>query len=819
MSNASREFVGKTKDIFLAEPLTRKGRMALTNIKVNMSEDEFYGAIYVEPFSEYAKKNENEIIEINKIDADVDQGSYQDIVDLNVLQNAKEEFEKAIKELNDALFVIKGVAGSGKTTYLHKLLRDIRGKTDMHIYNFEEVRQSNAFMADFFDLEKLYRNNVYKFLSILLMEVSKILGKGSKTDEEHYKLIRKITSIYKNNFQVTEEDLPNSQLMETNVDVKEQQELFELLQQYVRKEMNYKELSNQLKNKLMMRFQSDKTDAISDLTYITGFIIRLYFCMSKLTLKKNLCVIDNIETFVLYDEQNPIQQCELETIIHGCYDAAVKVREILNPIQKIKGYNTFYGFLIVTRETTASTVLCDFDHYNDLKRENEINISEWFCAEEIFENKKNFCKKRGVKIDENCYFECYQNILCDFSAYRWGLNGIISKMYKHSHRRNVECVPEAISVMPEQEIKYFNDLWKVASMGEIYKSGLKTVCRKYILRILIDNVQRKGYFDKLMVENLDIEYNKRNLDNREKILLCKPQKNESNSYARKIATILHRYALENGEEKYISFPRLLKAVLKQPYMPSTITKNQVINLGKILFLMNETRNEITNWTSLVCIKYDSSIIYSETKLCEVLYEQWEEYLDKNIAIDDTSRFGIKITEAGSFFAKILADFEYFACRFLSKEPPLFSKENIKVIYVNGKKSFRAVEIINIIRKKAFNCIDEILEKDFDFFSDGGSGIKRSPDFFKMYEGEYSWIYKDSINANGLVHPYRILTQHQGYISNYLDYVERFIPISYFDNSQDKTLLLDKVKLQLIKYSNKYNELIKNYPEYFRKNKL
>lgn len=816
MRNVSREFVGKTKDIFLAEPLTRKGRMALTNMKMDMTEDEFYDTIYVEPFSEYIKESESEIVAINQMDADVDQGSYQDIIDLKVLQNTKEEFEKSIKELNDALFIIKGVAGSGKTTYLHKLLRDMSENIEMHIYNFEEVRQSNAFMADSFDLEELYGNNVYKFLSILLAEISKILGKKTKTDEEHHKIIDKITSIYKSHFQVTEEELPHSPLKETNIDIKEQQELFNILCQYAHKEINYKELSNQLINKLMLRFHSKKTDEVSDLTYVTGFIIRLYFCISKICLKKHLCVVDNIETFVLYDEQHPIQQCELESIIHGCYDAAIKVREILNPLQKIKGYNTFYGFLVVTRETTASTVLCDLEHYNDLKKENEIDISEWFCTDEIFEHKTIFCKERGVELEDNCYFDCYQNVLCDFSAYRWGLNGIISKMYKHSHRRNVECVPEAISVMPEQEIKYFNELWKMTNGGETYKSGLKVLCRKYILRILIDNVQRKGYFDNLMVENLDLDHNKRNLDNRDKILSSKPQKDESNSYARKIATILHRFALEYGNEKYVSFPRIIKAILKQRYMPNAITKEQITNLGKILFLMNETRNEITNWTSLVCIKYDSSIVYSEAKLCKILFEQWNNYLNKTIELDDTSKFGVKITEAGTLFAKILADFEYFACRFLSKEPPLFSKENIKVIYVNGKRSFRAVEIIHIVRIKAFSCINEILERDFEFFSDGGAGENHSPNFSKMYDSKYSWIYKDSAKAKAFVHPYRILTQHQGYIANYLDYVDRFVPNSSFDHPQDKELLLEKIKMELSQYTNKFNELLRSYPEYFGK---
>lgn len=815
MSSASEEFIGKVKDIFLIEPLTQKGRMAMTNMGMYMTKEEFFNSIYVEPFSVYGKEYTSEMESVNT-DADVDQSSYKDIVDLNVLLTQKGEFEKSIKNLNDALFIIKGVAGSGKTTYLYNLLRSMQEKIDAHIYNFEEVRQSNAFMATSFDLKLLYSNNVYKFLSIILLEISKIIGKGKKNQNEHYEYIKKISDIYRNSFLVTEDKLQNSMLFETNVDIEEQQELFDLLQKFLDKEIDYNNLSKQLKMRFMDRFNSGETDAISDLSYIVGFVIRLYYCVSKITLKKHLFIVDNIETFLPYDKTHPIQQCELESIIHGCYDAAVQVREILNPLQKIEGYDTFYGFLVVTRETTASTVLCDFEHYNDFKKENEMDISEWFCTEEIFENKKGFCRRNGLDFEENCYFECYQNILSDFSAYRWGLNGIISKMYKHSHRRNIECVPEAICVRPEKEIAYFNKLWKIVSEGGINKSGLKAVCRKYILRILLDNVQRKQYFDKIMVENLDLEYEKRDLNHREQILSSKPHKKESNSYARKIATILHRVSLNKGKDKYISFPRILKAVLKQPYLPNSIANRQIKDFGKILFLMNETRNELTNWTSLICIKYDSSQEYSESNLCNILIEQWQDYQDKKVELDDVSKYGVKITEAGELFAKILADFEYFACRFLSKEPPLFSLENIKPFYIDGQRSFRAIEIINIVRKKSFSCINEIIERDYSFFSNPGSRVNCKPNFTKMYDDDFSWVYKDSTKAKALVHPYRILTQHQGYLTSYFDYLERFVPENCFDKPQDKVMLLDMIKEQLSYYTNKIDELSDSYPEYFRK---
>lgn len=817
MSEASKEFIGMVKDIFLAEPLTKKGRTALLNISMGMTEDEFFDTIYVEPFSIYNKKNEIDTECVN-IDSDVDQTSYKDIVDLKVLSVQKDEFERSIRNLNDALFIVKGVAGSGKTTYLYELIRSMSDDIDTHIYNFEEVRHSNAFMGTSFDLKKLYSNNVYKFLSIILLEISKVIGKGEKTQDEHYEFIKKISEIYINSFMVTEDKLKKLKLSETNVDIEEQQELFDLIHKFAEREINYNALSIELKEKFINRFNSEETDAISDLSFCVGFTVRLYYCVSKIIKKKQLFVVDNIETFLPSDKTHPIQQCELEGIIRGCYDAAVQVREILNPLQKTEDYDTFYGLLVVTRETTLSTVLSDLEHYNDFKRENEIDISEWFCTEEIYENKKKFCKCKGVKFEENCYFECYKNVLSDFSVYRWGLNGIISKMYKHSHRRNIECVPEAICVRPENEITYYNSLWKIIKEGETPISGLKAVCRKYILRILLDNVQRKQYFDKLMVENLDLDYKKRNLHERDYILSCKPHREDSNSYARKIATVLHRAAMNQGNDIYISFPRILKTVLETPYTAVGDLEISIIKFGKILFLMNETRNEMTNWTSLVCIKYDSSQEYSEANLCNILVEQWKAYLNNEINLDDTSKYGVKITEAGEFFAKILADFEYFACRFLSNEPPLCSLENLKPIFINGKRSFRAVEIINIVREKAFSCIDEIIERDCSFYANNThSGCRGSKayNFNKMYNDEYSWIYKDSVNAKAVVHPYRILTQHQGYLANYLDYISRFVPENYFEDELDKQKLLDMVKNQNASYSDKLADLLEKYPEYFR----
>lgn len=109
------------------------------------------------------------------------------------------------------------------------------------------------------------------------------------------------------------------------------------------------------------------------------------------------------------------------------------------------------------------------EHYDDFQKRNEIDISKWFSTEKIVANKLFYFDYRGFQFDDNNYLECYKNVLCDFSVYQLGMNSVVSKMYKNSHRRNFECVPDAIALRPLSEIKYFNKMWKIADSGEVEK--------------------------------------------------------------------------------------------------------------------------------------------------------------------------------------------------------------------------------------------------------------------------------------------------------------------------------------------------------------
>ena len=679
------------------------------------------------------------------------------------------------------------------------------------------MRQSFPFLSDSIDLKGLFSSNVYKFIAVLLGTASELLWKGKKSTDAHRKYIDNIISAYDQYIHVPEDRLSESLHKYPNVDTEEQQEIFEILRKYAKKKIDYNNLTHMLKQKFTYRFSSDITDGLSDLTFVSGFLVRLFFCHATIDQKKHLCVIDNIETFVRYDPDHPIVECELELIVKGCLDATRKSREILIPIQKEIDYQTFYGFLLVTRETTVSTALYDLDQSADYKKETEIDISSWFCTSDIYRNKRDFCNKKGISLENNHYVEAYCNILGDNSTYRWGLKGIASKMFKNSHRRNVECLPDALASIPEREIQYFNLQWdKARKYRQPSYSSLRTLCRKYILRVLFDHVHRKGYFDMLMVGTPELDMRGQSLQYFDDIIARKSQYLENNSFARKISTILHLVSFNHDSERYISFPRLIHSILKRPNLPYEPTREDIYDIGRTLFIMNETRNQRTNWTSLVCIKFTNRERYNIHNLCEIMQTQWKNYKNNPDMIDNTMEFGVRITKAGSFFAKILPDFEFFACRFLPHEPALLSLENIKPFYIKKERIFRAIAIIRVVQAKAFACVDEIIMKDKEFFSAPGSANGVPLDFTLMYQREYSWLYKESKGDDPCVHPHRILTQHSGYISNYIDYISRFVSENTFEKSDDKEKLLTLARNELSGYKEKITQLRNEFPSYFSK---
>ena len=787
-------------NVLLADPLTTKGKGALTSLGIKISELEYLNDFYIEPFTLYNRALEEALDE----HADPDM-KYVNKVELNTLISKKDSFETRLKQLVDSLFVIKGGAGSGKTTYVHHLQQEC-DNIKFYFCDFEQSRKAISLFGIPYDFKEKYDNNVWKFISNISAQITLILFDDEIISKfgNHKEYIKKIYNIYTQYFSILKGP-------KTVVDEENMWEFFSVLHDYVNEDYTYSQLQFRLKELVVNKFNEfeDKKLHKEAVTYICGIIIRVLFCLSKASenmgiKKKYVCVIDNIEYFVPFDETHPIQECELQLILDGVYDSVTRIRPIINTWKELfDRYNTFFGFLLVTRDTSVS--LADYRHYDDFMKESEINISTWFCADDIYEKKAKHFEHLLEELKENQFYIAYNNIIGDMSQYNWGMHDFICKMYNYNFRRIVFDVVNALSKQPESDIVYFNSKWKQC-LENPNLQATKHLCRKFVFRMLLNSIQETNYFDDLLVEKRNASLRRRST------------KKEESSYARKIATTLHRINLEEhlqNNNGFVDFPRIIKAVLKPPYIERP-SKKQIVDLASILYLMNETRNEKTNWSPLIMIKFDSELVYNKENLASKMIEQWNAYINNNHQDANFEKYGVRITFAGSFFAKMVPDFEYFACRFAPDYPALMVRENLKSCKSkSGKPSYQCLELIRTVRDNAFQCIDEIIERDSDFFKCIEGASKSTNRFSPLYDRSslYKWIYVSDKKNNSLIsHPIRILNHQIGYLQHFREYVNE-LPEEQLASSDKENILL-KLESEIRKYSNKSQSVVEKYPDYF-----
>src|SRR5699024_10776003 len=159
-----------------------------------------------------------------------------------------------------------------------------------------------------------------------------------------------------------------------------------------------------------------------------------------------------------------------------------------------------------------------------------------------------------------------------------------------------------------------------------------------------------------------------------------------------------------GTREYVTFPEIIRSVLKPPYLSNVPTDQHIEDLAAIMYLMNETRNEMTNWAPLIMIKFDNEQVYNKETLIKELKKQWRLYKEKGGKEkykNYFNKYGVHITTSGAFFAKMVPDFEYFACRFADKYPALMVRENFKKV---GEDSYQCIELINVVKENAFWCV-------------------------------------------------------------------------------------------------------------------
>ena len=526
---------------------------------------------------------------------------------------------------------------------------------------------------------------IYKMISILLIKIDSLLANSTNMDENTYKL--ELQKIYDNYLEFY-----------VKYNNKEYLEMFDIINQYLTSKLVYSYNTftdeNDFCKKLYYYFSkicnfnntSIKDDNVSDIiSQLLEIIITIIICKygkkeNKLVIVDNVYLtFDNIEHFIENNKVYNEDIVEITTTIQDFIDSQ-------GSILKNCDFYSCFKFVLVVRDTTNKMISPTNSHNEDFYK-NTVDISNWYDTVEIYNKKLEYYDTSGILDSIHNYMFIKKSIHYIFEDRTYtGLNTTLNYMYNNNKRRITRYLFDAISLYPKRFIKYV-ELWEKSKKTDgIISRIYKHVSRSIVKRSLYDIIEKTLYFENL--KSIDTNKDETGL-----------------GLARRILTIMYRFnpALEDCDN-YISFNTLISELLDSPChsrLNTELIKNRIKTIVDILYLLNNSNIDETNWCQLVDIKFNRKTLNDSNKSI-VENAIFEAYMNH----DEDERYGIKITNAGKYFLNICPEFEYFSCRYRRDKEPIFCDDSI----------YSALKTISDVKKDTFKCIEKIIQNDKAFVS-------------------------------------------------------------------------------------------------------
>jgi hypothetical protein len=806
------------ENVIMAEPFTIRGSEALGNLSdafpnaTKMTIETFFKELYVEPF-EISPLNEEDKIRSS---------------------NLEKIFRENLKGLGSTIFRVVGPPGSGKTTYVKSLERDI-GSEDKHevVYcDLERAYQwpklSEGVSHDFgSDIKK---STLRRFASVLLVQVFNLLKCRDDEDlQEYLDRIRSYAEMHREYF------LSAKQEQDEIPDLKD---FFNILAQFRLEVCDSPKKAQEsviyFFNAIANRDSTYKT--FIEITY--GILNRLIFCLN--VLDKNRCkyiyVFDNIESYLdfevttrdmFYDQEmkgKRVALSEIHRVFTVLEHEVTMIEKIIldaiadrdNRLQIIKNeakdFETSFGIVFVSRKAT-NVLYCSSAQNADEAHKQTLDITNWYCYEKIYnERYRYFSNELGnpseyVNPDADPFWLAFKNSMGDRTEARWSIYKLVNDMYNGSMRRIARALQLGITQVGETQIEYFNKQWEKAFSNNKADDSdfFKNICRSYIFSLLLKTTRKGSAFGDFS-EYLKINHR------------CVSENNfndtvnysHKNTYARKIVTLLARKSMSSSkpENSFMSFPEIVEALLKKPSASTAlnpaISENRVKTLALLLYRMCEQRWKVNHWGNFIELNQVGlrnllNDDYDEGRFVDKLLISWQAYNS-----NDYKDIGFRISDSGDAFVWLAPTFEYFAQRYAYHYQPLFSKDNF--LRDEDGQVFKCISIIREVRKQAEICIRKNIDFDSDFFEGR---------FNTMYKGYY--LYKSRFYASHPeTHAARILRFHTQYLKRFLEYVENCtkddVGIRSFES--EKVAMILGIRQELIEYLHLAKSIILANESYF-----
>jgi hypothetical protein len=747
-------------DILLFDPFTLSAQDKLNNLGVKITPDEFFKSFYCEPFFCQGNRSNSGV--------DDDELSHRlSDEEINDLITKKEKFENHLYDSSNLMHIM-GYSGSGKSIYLNYLLYKIKNKRCSFVFNLEEssgrIKGPRDNELDI-NLESKNKGNIapWLFAGLLIEKTYNVITNILQIESQET-----IVGIQKQYEELSNREIGGNDTLFA---------VFKEIDNGLEIETRCK-IFNELK--ALMHKDSDKDDIKSIIQRILEALTKFLFCYIETqesikgkNIKRYIFGFDNIEYYIR--DNTVIFDNDIVSISTAIEQFITSARKEYNKINR--DFSEYFKFILAIRDTTARFLISSA-HGSPLY--DNVDVSSWYVFKEILEKKENILTrvKSDYKTDKvRKSLSILRVITGDNDGFGQSFNTLFFEMYNHNKRRTVRILNKIIRKMTELEHENKN-LITLATFQSYWSEppvAYKYLCRRAIIRLILDYID----FNSKDRQNISF-FNTIHVNHEEK---------EIGTYARRALCFLLYKSDGKIDEEYVSFYSFIKGIFDPP-RDNEIETTVFNEIAEVLLALNESSFVKYNWVQLIVIKFNATSSITKKELAEKLKESYEN------KTENTDNFGIRITNAGRFFAYIQSDFEYFSSRYCKKFAaflPLIWVKDIDAI-----KNIIAAVFIN-----AEKCIKTVIKFEKNYFSD----------YKKIYLKEY--FYKWTLLGEDkpkLPHPYRIIDTHCSYLEHYKNFLEaeRAKNTLSKEGKKEPSVFLDSdienLKKYVDEYINKYREV-------------
>lgn len=797
----SEDFLSR---IMTANPYTAEGKRILDGLKVDdgldfsMTIEDFYDplkGLYVIPFFD---KSEGSIVdydvsnaeftsvENDKDDYNFENFNFQDNRKQSFVSNLLREkiyFENAIKSKAEfVVLFIRGMTGSGKSTYLHKLVHDlVQAREYIHVpYYLDEYENRPLFYGEKLPLCGEHPNSAtFSFLNLvcdhLIDEIKNIL----KCDKS---VIDNILKNYGNSFEYCTSHRDESRAFF---------KLFASCNGNAKKE-DVLEKGKEFSKAML---------GLLDLSDIRESISEILLCLCKLLYlrqsnKRFLLTFDGVEYLIKLKNKptKHIYDADVESIMLAVLDFENKANAIFQECES--SFAQHFKVVICARDTTTR-YFKDANLKIRMLQENvrdmnaSVNITEWYKINRIYKARLKYYQKiNGVNIFIEQYRPVVDTIMHDIetSKHRRAnqIVPMIERMYnydKRSIQRNLfEVVSQMLINSPSvatRFIEFYNDKGPLTYGGEGFR--YRFLCRRVILRLLLNRIEREDngeFFNEIYVSRLGIEA-------------------IPSTFARKLLIYLMYKLVKNNkiEDEYVDIRELIDNVAR-PRSGNFVNATVVDVIARLMYFMSDYRLHNSAWQQLISVKFNykeiSNIPNDEIEAFFVGTIR-KIYKDQEFYNNHKGHFGVRITYAGTFLAYMQSDYAFCACRHENSGggSPLILSNDPRYI----------CDVIQSVYSNAVKCIKAVIENEKDLFGKYG----------EMYQNNgksANYLYPDFVTGRFIPHPKRILDNHIMYLEHYRTFASTVDNV--FKSEDDRNTVIVCIKKYLDAYKRRHNELYDGY---------